>query len=232
MKHIVSAISEFKSKNRSLLTQSSIFFIMGTALGLLLSRKILSLILGKLPFKLMYIQTSIGDAASISLLIALFVGLIVTIPFFISEYLKKQNLSKKFSIDTFKLSITFSVLGITAILFSYFVLIPALSFFLIGFNAGNAAISISLEKYISYYIKLVALTVLFFELLTLAFLPKDALLALQDFLKVNKFKVIGGLLFFMMSLNFLPLLFGLVVMGGILILLYKLIFVMIDFLSK
>lgn len=188
-----SGVKKVKIKNTLLNIVFSLLIF--TTVGLLLSNWIIIALEKQMPFNFDFIQLNPFEIFNSSLKVAIFFGIYASSPFII------LNLSKfwpeKFSLipikSLFKFTMWAFVLFAGGALFSFYILIPAILYFVAGFNSNLAKTAISISSYTSFCLQMILLAGLTFELpLFYILLAKTDLISLKKIISNWKPILIGA----------------------------------------
>lgn len=163
---------------RMRLVYSALTLLITTTLGLVGSKQFILLLENQMPFDITFIQLSPAEVVLISLKIILIFGIYTASPVIIYNLLaykwKKTNRSYKKDLIIWIGSIyALSMLGILA---GYYIILPFLFYFLLGFNSGVAAVNLSISGYVTFCLSILLFTGLLFLIPGLSY-------------AINKFKI-------------------------------------------
>jgi sec-independent protein translocase protein TatC len=164
-----------------------LIFVITFILGLAFATGIIKLYQIRAPFNLNFVQTMLSETFILIQKVAVFFGLIISLPI-ITYYLLKPKTKNFEDKKTLILSLAgaFS-LFLTGILFAYWITIPVVIYFLIGFNFNLANVNIGISNYISFCLLITLVSGIMFEFpVIIYFLKKINLLKASLFLKYWK----------------------------------------------
>ena len=153
-------IKSMSSELRMRLVYSALTLLITTTIALVASKQLIFLLQNQMPFDVTFIQFSPAEVIMLSLKIILLFGVYTASPVILYNLLayklKKTNPSRKRNLIIWIGSLyALSLLGIFA---GYYLILPFLFYFLLGFNSGVATVNLSISGYTTFCLSVLTFT--------------------------------------------------------------------------
>lgn len=163
-----------------------------STLALIFSGQIISLLQSRVPYRIIFSQTTPEEMLINILKLSLLTGSFLSFPFALYRLLKvkTQNYNKEKKKRLIKLSLLSTLMSCIGILCAYFITIPIQLFFLLGLSSELVEINLNISSYISFCLGSIFLACLAFHL------PLIKMLSLKDqFYSQKEFQPLKRIIF-------------------------------------